>query len=212
MTSIVTMKLPFLKSKTAGTDKESTVAPSSSPSDTEKDIPNTSSRSPSVNAGEKKVIEETPLEEAEALDKLDDENEYPTGAKLGIITASLCLSVFLMALVGLPFLAFVRDTTTSISNNQQDNTIIATAIPKITDHFQALDDVGWYGSGGQIYKDLLGNNALTLRQHISSLHVPSSYSSVNSTLSLASNGYTSSQSASSSSAPSSAVQHLHPLP
>ena len=29
----------------------------------------------------------------------------------------------------------------------QDNTIIATAIPKITDHFKALDDVGWYGAG-----------------------------------------------------------------
>ena len=28
----------------------------------------------------------------------------------------------------------------------QDNTIIATAIPKITDQFQALEDVGWYGS------------------------------------------------------------------
>jgi MFS family permease len=27
-----------------------------------------------------------------------------------------------------------------------DNTIVATAIPKITDHFQSLDDVGWYGS------------------------------------------------------------------
>ena len=59
------------------------------------------------------------------------------------------------------FLAFARDTATSMSNNQQDNTIIATAIPKITDHFQALDDVGWYGSGRQIYRDLLGNNALT---------------------------------------------------
>ena len=28
----------------------------------------------------------------------------------------------------------------------QDNTIIATAIPRITDHFGALDDIGWYGS------------------------------------------------------------------
>lgn len=28
----------------------------------------------------------------------------------------------------------------------QDNTIIATAIPRITDHFHALNDVGWYGS------------------------------------------------------------------
>ncbi|KAL8661820.1 MAG: hypothetical protein Q9202_005246 [Teloschistes flavicans] len=72
-----------------------------------------------------KVIEETPVEEAAALDKLSDEPEYPSGAKLAIITLALCLSVLLMAL---------------------DNTIIATAIPKITDHFNSLDDVGWYGS------------------------------------------------------------------
>lgn len=72
-----------------------------------------------------KKIEVTPIGEAEALDKLSDEPDYPSGAKLGIIVASLCLSVFLMAL---------------------DNTIIATAIPKITDHFQSINDVGWYGS------------------------------------------------------------------
>lgn len=70
---------------------------------------------------EKKVIEETPLSEAAALDKLDDEPEYPQGFKLAIIMVSLCLSVLLMAL---------------------DNTIIAVAIPKITDHFKALDDIG----------------------------------------------------------------------
>lgn len=51
--------------------------------------------------------------------------EYPTGVKLQLITLALCLSVFLMAL---------------------DNSIIATAIPKITDQFHSLDDVGWYGS------------------------------------------------------------------
>lgn len=51
--------------------------------------------------------------------------EYPTGTKLGLISMALCLSVFLMAL---------------------DNTIIATAIPKITDQFKSLADVGWYGS------------------------------------------------------------------
>ena len=28
-----------------------------------------------------------------------------------------------------------------------DNTIISTAIPRITDDFHALQDVGWYGSG-----------------------------------------------------------------
>ncbi|KAI9650269.1 MFS sugar transporter [Ciborinia camelliae] len=51
--------------------------------------------------------------------------EYPTGVKLQLISLALCLSVFLMAL---------------------DNSIIATAIPKITDQFHSLDDVGWYGS------------------------------------------------------------------
>ncbi|KAH7382083.1 putative HC-toxin efflux carrier [Cadophora sp. MPI-SDFR-AT-0126] len=51
--------------------------------------------------------------------------EYPTSLKLGLITLALCLSVFLMAL---------------------DNTIIATAIPKITNQFDSLPDIGWYGS------------------------------------------------------------------
>lgn len=55
----------------------------------------------------------------------DDEVEYPQGLKLGLITLSICLAVFLVAL---------------------DNTIIATAIPKITDQFNSLSDVGWYGS------------------------------------------------------------------
>ncbi|KAF2003436.1 MFS general substrate transporter [Amniculicola lignicola CBS 123094] len=55
----------------------------------------------------------------------DDGFEYPTAWKLTAITIALCLSVFCMAL---------------------DNTIIATAIPKITDQFKALNDVGWYGS------------------------------------------------------------------
>lgn len=31
-------------------------------------------------------------------------------------------------------------------SQSQDNTIIATAIPRITDQFKALNDVGWYGS------------------------------------------------------------------
>ena len=54
-----------------------------------------------------------------------DEIVYPQGLKLALIILALCLSVFLVAL---------------------DNTIIATAIPKITDHFKSLGDVGWYGS------------------------------------------------------------------
>ncbi|KAI0890117.1 putative efflux pump [Annulohypoxylon maeteangense] len=55
----------------------------------------------------------------------EDGVEYPGGMKLFLITLALCLGVFLMAL---------------------DNSIIATAIPKITDDFHSLPDVGWYGS------------------------------------------------------------------
>ncbi|KAJ6465952.1 major facilitator superfamily domain-containing protein, partial [Mycena vitilis] len=55
----------------------------------------------------------------------EDGIEYPHGIKLHLITVALCLSVFLVAL---------------------DNTIIATAIPKITDDFNSLEDVGWYAS------------------------------------------------------------------
>lgn len=55
----------------------------------------------------------------------EDEIEYPSTWKSIIILIALCLAVFCMAL---------------------DNTIIATAIPRITDEFKALGDVGWYAS------------------------------------------------------------------
>ncbi|EXK78205.1 hypothetical protein FOQG_17101 [Fusarium oxysporum f. sp. raphani 54005] len=48
-----------------------------------------------------------------------------SGWKLTLVMIGLCSAVFCMAL---------------------DNTIIATAIPRITDEFHALDDLGWYGS------------------------------------------------------------------
>ena len=70
------------------------------------------------NSDEEKIMNEK-------ADNNEDVIEYPHGVKLAIISASLCLAVFLMAL---------------------DNTIIATAIPKITDQFKSLDDVGWYAS------------------------------------------------------------------
>ena len=57
---------------------------------------------------------------------IDDEDVvYPHGPKLWVILAALCLAVFLVAL---------------------DQTIISTAIPKITDHFKSIQDIGWYGS------------------------------------------------------------------
>src|ERR1700733_7689022 len=55
----------------------------------------------------------------------DDESKYPKGGSLAILTFGLCLATFVVAL---------------------DNTIIATAIPRITTVFDSLNDVGWYGS------------------------------------------------------------------
>ncbi|MCJ1308057.1 hypothetical protein MMC25_001707 [Agyrium rufum] len=68
---------------------------------------------------EKPILTEgtTPIQE--------DEIKYPSGPALTLLTVGLCLATFVVAL---------------------DNTIIATAIPRITTVFNSLDDVGWYGS------------------------------------------------------------------
>jgi len=50
---------------------------------------------------------------------------YPTGFTFGLTLFALFISLFCVAL---------------------DSTIIATAIPRITDQFHALQQVGWYGS------------------------------------------------------------------
>ncbi|QKX63238.1 uncharacterized protein TRUGW13939_10407 [Talaromyces rugulosus] len=60
-----------------------------------------------------------------ATSEAADNTTYPSGLRLLAIVGGLQLAVLCVSL---------------------DNTIIATAIPKITDQFQALSDVGWYGS------------------------------------------------------------------
>ncbi|KAL1860896.1 hypothetical protein Plec18167_003822 [Paecilomyces lecythidis] len=60
-----------------------------------------------------------------APERPEDEPQYPGKAKLILIILSLNLAMFLVGL---------------------DNTIISSAIPRITDQFNALDDVGWYAS------------------------------------------------------------------
>ncbi|KAJ7618239.1 major facilitator superfamily domain-containing protein [Mycena rosella] len=78
--------------------------------------------------GSSASMETTDLSEKEVVQSTATpafEPEYPTGLRLGLLTFALAISVFLVAL---------------------DNTILATAIPRITDHFNSLDDVGWYGS------------------------------------------------------------------
>ncbi|RVD82330.1 uncharacterized protein DFL_006758 [Arthrobotrys flagrans] len=72
--------------------------------------------------------DETPIttdEKAGDSTEEDDESKYPGGLTLAILTLGLCLSTFVIAL---------------------DNSIIATAIPRITTQFNSIGDVGWYGS------------------------------------------------------------------
>ncbi|KAF2120820.1 MFS transporter [Lophiotrema nucula] len=86
-------------------------------------------------AKEKGVVEENDVSKAstngnaegdpEAPQEVEDESKYLKGFKLAILSLGLCLTTFVIAL---------------------DNTIIATAIPRITTVFNSLDDVGWYGS------------------------------------------------------------------
>ncbi|KAI8238259.1 Efflux pump mlcE [Colletotrichum sp. SAR 10_86] len=55
----------------------------------------------------------------------DNSQEYVSGVKLGLIVVSVSLACFLTVM---------------------DISVISTAIPKITDDFKSLVDVGWYGS------------------------------------------------------------------
>lgn len=71
--------------------------------------------------GERRVINKE--EDTEAL--VESEDQYPSGFKLMMITVSLILSILLVAL---------------------DMTIVATAIPKITDDFRGIADVTWYST------------------------------------------------------------------
>ena len=94
---------------------------------------------PSGNVDAEKTADKTAVEEEEeeadtpkAIQENQDEEEQPedesrylSGPKLWLLSFGLCLTTFVIAL---------------------DNTIIATAIPKITSVFNSLDDVGWYGS------------------------------------------------------------------
>ncbi|KAI1377957.1 hypothetical protein F4677DRAFT_31490 [Hypoxylon crocopeplum] len=59
----------------------------------------------------------------------EKQDEYVTGIRLVLVLAAITIVYFLIML---------------------DNTIIATAIPYITDEFHSLLDVGWYGSAYQL--------------------------------------------------------------
>ncbi|KFY66073.1 hypothetical protein V496_02215 [Pseudogymnoascus sp. VKM F-4515 (FW-2607)] len=69
--------------------------------------------------------EKTPGDEPLPEAKKEDVVEYPSMHKRILIMTALLLSIFLVTL---------------------DQNIISTAIPRITDEFHSLDDIGWYGS------------------------------------------------------------------
>ncbi|WEW60330.1 MFS sugar transporter [Emydomyces testavorans] len=112
-----------------------TLAPSENPSFTESHMEkerhplNTDLETSQVDGVPPEVTTSEKIADSQAEDiKTEDDEEQPEyvkGIPLLIVVVGLCLAILLVAL---------------------DNTIIATAIPRITDHFHALEHVGWYGS------------------------------------------------------------------
>lgn len=62
---------------------------------------------------------------SEAADDIGAQSSHLSGLALSLCIFALCIATLCVAL---------------------DNTIIATAVPRITDEFYSLADVGWYGS------------------------------------------------------------------
>jgi MFS family permease len=96
-------------------------------SDPEKEATTSSQETTDANlpSNEKEPTSVIATEDKDPSPTPEDESKYLHGPKLAILTLGLCLTTFVIAL---------------------DNTIIATAIPKITTVFNSLEDVGWYGS------------------------------------------------------------------
>ncbi|KAM3499052.1 hypothetical protein MY10362_007664 [Beauveria mimosiformis] len=92
----------------------------------EKKQPTAAETTEQISVDDEKAAANNHVSPATPDDDDDDGIEYPVAWKLGLITIALCLSVFCVAL---------------------DNTIIATAIPRITDEFRgSVQDIGWYGA------------------------------------------------------------------
>jgi len=93
---------------------------------------------PSVHSDDKenKDVKETQEE------PIDDEAKYPPLATKVAVGIGLALAVFLVS----PPPSSFRPIRVDHKKVAVDQTIVATAIPQISDHFHALNDVGWYAS------------------------------------------------------------------
>ncbi|KAK5707030.1 hypothetical protein LTR17_021066 [Elasticomyces elasticus] len=82
-------------------------------------------RSGSLTSSDLDMKSQTKPNDAVNPSDTSNEPEYPPTKERILVMIAILLAIFLIAL---------------------DRTIIATAIPKITDEFHSLDDIGWYGS------------------------------------------------------------------
>ncbi|CAK7199616.1 hypothetical protein SEUCBS139899_002299 [Sporothrix eucalyptigena] len=114
------MPLPFRKAKKPV--EETTVIPEAAPASAEVDGYYADEKH---NDGENEADAENGANLAQVNTTATEDIEYPSGLKLGLLLASVFISMFLVAL---------------------DRLIIATAIPQITDDFHSVEDIGWYGS------------------------------------------------------------------
>ena len=97
--------------------------------ETEKPEIDSASRSSLSPTKENEETDAASVAAAESPDPSGNEPEYLTGAKLIAVIGSITLVAFLMLL---------------------DTSIVATAVPNITNEFRSLPDVGWYGSAYQL--------------------------------------------------------------
>lgn len=74
----------------------------------------------------------------------NNETVFPTGLKLGgcivgLVFAASCYSLVSVNPSGVK-------VSVLLTRGGQDETIISTAIPRISDEFHAIGDIGWYGA------------------------------------------------------------------
>ena len=123
---------PFILRFMSSRPPSSTSLDHSTSQETHGEPKDTTTTSPSTLSAEK--LKKLPSQVPEAENVLDHPNPsngngneptYPGPLALGLLMLGICLAAFLVAL---------------------DRTIVATAIPSITDEFKSPSDVGWYGS------------------------------------------------------------------
>lgn len=130
---------PTALTNSSGITDESFEKPSSKPEEAVE-----RSRSNSSHGSEDGHLEKQPDDTSAPLQPTESSAEpiYPSAKERIPIIVALILAILLLALVCCTPIILFQLPLTAV----QDRTIIATAIPRITDEFDSLNDIGWYGS------------------------------------------------------------------